>query len=104
MHYRRSKAREKLMFNGELIELLSDSFMSQEQQSKDIRRAVGTCLERLSGRSKEIFKLRYGRNMAVNDLAEQMQMTPNAVSVTLLTCRKALRKCLTLQMGDDLWH
>lgn len=104
MHYRRSKAREKLMFSGEIIELLSDSFEDQEQHSKDIRRAVAQCLERLSGRSRELFQMRYSQEISVNDMADRMEMKPNAVSVTLLKCRQALRKCLSTKLGDGLWR
>lgn len=104
LHHRRSKAREHVMFNGELMEMLASGFAQQEEQSKEIRRAMGNCLGKLSDRPKEVFRLRYGEDMPVNGIAEALHTTPSSISVTLHRCREALRKCLTQNLGEGLWN
>ena len=104
LHHRRSKAREQVMFNGELMELLASGFTEKQEESKEIRRAMGSCLGKLSDRPKEVFRLRYGEDMAVNGIAETLHTSPSSISVTLHRCREALRKCLTKQLGEGLWH
>lgn len=104
LHYRRSKAREHVMFNGELMELLASGFAEKDEKTKEIRRAMGQCLGKLSDRPKEVFRLRYGEDMAVNGIAEAMKTSPSSISVTLHRCREALRKCLGRQLGEGLWN
>ena len=103
LHYRRSKARERLMFNPELMEQLAESFEKQEDRLAEIRRAMGVCLKRLTGRPREVFALRYGEGLSVKDLGPRLGMKPNTVSASLHKSRLSLRKCLASQLGDDLW-
>jgi len=104
LHYRRSKAREKVVFNDELMELLACSFVEQEDTSKEIRRAMGVCLKGLTGKSKQIFRLRYGEDLAVNKIADQLKASVNSISATLFRCRAALRKCLSNRLGGGVWQ
>ena len=104
LHYRRSKARETLVFNDSLMKLLSRTFAEQEEHSKEIRRAMTGCLKHLSGRPREVFRLRYGEQMAVKTIAKQLETSANTVSVTLNRCREALRKCLSQQLGGGVWQ
>ncbi len=104
LHYRRSKAREKVMFNDELTQLLASGFVENEERSKEIRRAMDRCLGKLSDRPREVFRLRYGEDRSVDGIAQVLRTTPGSISVTLHRCREALRKCLSKQLGEGLWQ
>lgn len=104
LHYRRGKARERIMFDGELMNLLATDFAEQREESKEIRLAMGQCLKKLSGRPEEVFRLRYGEEMSVNRIASALDTSASSISVSLFRCREALRKCLTQQLGEGIWQ
>lgn len=104
LHHRRAYARERLIFNAELMDLLATSFAEQQEQSKEIRRAMGVCMDKLSGRPKQVFCLRYGEQMPVRKIAEHFGTTPSSISVALHRCREALRRCLSKRLGEGIWQ
>ncbi len=104
MHYRRSRARQRVLFDGELMDLLATAFVEQERDSKELRHAMTYCLGSLSGRPAEVFRLRYGEDLSVKGIAERLQTSASTVSVTLHRCREALRKCLSKRLGGGIWN
>lgn len=104
LHHRRAHAREHLIFNAELMDLLATSFAEQQEHAKEIRRAMGVCMDKLSGRPKQVFCLRYGEEMPVRKIAEHFGTTPGSISVALHRCREALRQCLSKRLGEGIWQ
>jgi RNA polymerase sigma-70 factor (ECF subfamily) len=59
------------------------------------------CLGRLSDEQRTLLDRRYAHGTAVQDLAEQLKRSPNAVSMLLLRVRNRLRRCVEgFQEGD----
>lgn len=104
LHFRRGRSREKLLFNADLMDMLAIDFAQRSERSKEIYQAMGHCLNKLSDRPKEVFRLRYGEEMPVKEIAESLQTTPSSISVTLHRCRQVLRDCLSKRLGGGLWQ
>lgn len=57
-------------------------------------RVFEACLEHLSGRTARVFMMREFIELEISEICAALQMTPNAVSVTLFRARAHLRECL----------
>ncbi len=57
-------------------------------------RVFETCLEHLSGRTARVFMMREFVELDIADICDTLQITRNAVSVTLFRARAQLRECL----------
>jgi RNA polymerase sigma-70 factor (ECF subfamily) len=58
------------------------------------RDALDGCLEKLPGRSREMIGLRYQEGLESAAIGRKLGLSPEAVRITLLRIRTALRDCL----------
>ena len=100
-HYRRSAARSKLIFGGELVEQIAD-VAQQRYESHDERAiAVRGCLEKLPPKRREIVRQRYSGNTSVEQIARQEKTTANAVSKLLQRARQDLLQCVEQTLAQE---
>lgn len=59
------------------------------------------CLDKLPGRSREMVALRYSEGMESGAIGQRLGMSAEAVRVTLLRIRAALRECLERRLGQE---
>jgi RNA polymerase sigma-70 factor, ECF subfamily len=101
--FRQKQRRNRLVFNDELIQLISDTYMKSATDADQRVSALQTCLERLPPRQRQLIRDRYATTMSVNALARSMGCSANQISARLYRIRRALAKCveavLTREMG-----
>jgi RNA polymerase sigma-70 factor (ECF subfamily) len=70
---------------------------------EDVREpeALDGCLEKLPGRSREMVALRYEEGMESAAIGKRLGLSPEAVRITLLRVRTALRECLGRRLAGE---
>jgi len=97
-HFRRSKrkAEQHLEAVAALLERLPCPLEGAGE-----RDALDGCLERLPGRSREMIALRYQEGLESAEIGRKLGLSPEAVRITLLRIRAALRECLGRRFAEE---
>jgi len=101
LHYLRTNRRDRHIFDEDLLEGLAVAHEKQADAMAERRAALEACLDRLPDRSRSTIKLRYMRDLAVNEIADRLGKTPGAVSNLLHRVRVALGECIRKQLERE---
>jgi RNA polymerase sigma-70 factor, ECF subfamily len=99
LKYYRTRAQERTVLSEEALIRLGHALEEQQDESEDRREALRHCLQQIAGRRREVLELRYRDNVKVMDIAEQVRMSPSAVSVMLHRVRTLLHECIERRLG-----
>ena len=94
LNYRRAKARDRLVFDEDLIQLLADECQEDFARSEQERRALDGCLDKLPAHQREIVLRGYSEGQKIKPLAEEIGVSPNALYNTLGRLRLILLRCI----------
>ena len=94
LNYRRSRARDRLVFDEDLILLLADECQEEIAQSEQERRALDGCLEKLPSHQRELVFRVYMAGQKIRSVAEEIGVSPNALYKTLGRLRLTLLQCI----------
>ena len=92
--YQRRYYREKLVFNSEVLERVSDACESIADERSERKRALDVCVEKLQPRGKQMLELRYTHGLTPMEIGERVGMSANAVAVSMHRVRVALAACV----------
>jgi len=101
---RRKRDGDQIPFSDALLETLAVRAEEKESSLERRRRFLQGCLEKLSDRQREVIDHRYFKRESVQDIADRLDMTPNAVSQLLFRGRENLLHCIETQLGDSSIH
>jgi len=95
LNYRKENFRKK-MISIEAINSLSEVVIEEATTSMpgEIETALALCLSKVKSKWKKIVEFRYLREYKPNRIAQQLNMSENAVLIALFRIRKALRECI----------
>lgn len=94
LNYRRTKARDRLVFDEDLIRLLADECQEEFAQSEQERRALDGCLDKLPIDQRELVLRVYAAGQKIKPIAEEVGVSPNALYKTLGRLRLILLRCI----------
>ncbi len=95
MQYFDKNRKTPLPLSPEVIEAVVIAFDQEEAQDiTDEQEALRTCLEMLPEKSRSLLKMRYENAMQLNEIADVIAKSLNAVHKTLTRIRDSLRKCI----------
>jgi RNA polymerase sigma-70 factor (ECF subfamily) len=100
--YFREQARTRQHFSDAALQSISDAAekMSHEDSSNK-REALQYCLQKTVGRRRRVLDLRYTAGLSIGEIAVQLEMTNNAVKITLHRVRAALEECVHRRMAQE---
>lgn len=93
-HRRSQRARSRLLFSDELIDLLAQERVRHEQLLEHRREALVDCLQRLPAADQSLIEQHYHQNISVQQVAEGLLRTPDAVYKALQRIRRQLMECI----------
>ena len=101
--WRRSQAKDALVFDDELVERITESYERLSDRGGTIRDALAACLEETTGRGREAIDLFYGQGIKVDVVAARMNSSEGSIRTLLYRTRNALRDCIQrrLAAGGD---
>jgi RNA polymerase sigma-70 factor (ECF subfamily) len=102
MAYRQRQIRNKVVFNDDVVASLAIESKEIDDRYEERACALERCLAQIQPRSREALRLRYAEGLAVNDMAKQMNRTPNAISQLLFRARQWLIECVKKDVGTEV--
>lgn len=94
----RDRAKQSSL-SDDVLEKLSETCLSMDQELDRARHALEDCLEKLPARSREVFRLRYVEALSLAEIASRLGRTLSAVNMALRRMRFALLDCVEKTMG-----
>ena len=94
--YLRSRQRDRLVFDDDLLGDLAAAFEATVSAAESIRSLdfLKSCLETLDGRARVLCELRYAQDLKPAAIAEAMGITANSAAKALQRIRDQLRGCV----------
>ena len=104
--YCRSQGSNQLALPGDVVEDLAVAFERERRREFDSRReALRTCVEKVTGRRREVLKMRYEKGLETSAIAEHLGINRNALFALLHRLRnsrhvlRAARACAGTEMS-----
>jgi len=94
---KRRSTRRMVPLGQDVIKLLAVAAPDQAYSDEYIK-ALHHCVDALAPAAKRLIKLRYNEGMKPRRIAEDLQLTPDTVYVSLSKARSLLKKCLTVRL------
>ncbi len=99
---RRDAARDKHVFNSELVDLLAAEDDSNLETTTALDHALRDCLEQLPEDKRELILRRYQPESSVNEMAATRNLSPGALSGQLHRIRLSLENCVEGKLQNSL--
>lgn len=90
----RRKARRVTSLSEETLEMLAAALDQHEERHHRHSEALRQCVRRLSRPHRQIFLMRYSRDMSIPDIAQAVQRSEGAVYRLLSRLRASLQTCV----------
>jgi len=97
----RDRARDRHVFDEELVTRLADEAATAEPRCDAQREALETCLQRLPVRQRELVLTAYAKGTRMDELAAQRGQTPMSLYKLLHRIRQALLECVRRTLAQE---
>jgi len=104
LRFRQERGKERVVFDDEAIRAIATAYGESESQLRDLKEAIVDCLSQLRGRVRGILEAYVRKGADTEGIAADLNMTKNAVFVTLHRARTALRQCIDRRMARTGGH
>jgi len=101
LKYRRTIARDRHIFDEDLVNQLAAEAVDENDSLEAERRALQTCLAKLSEQQQALVKSAYEPGTKINDLARQIGKSATALYKTLNRTRQQLLTCIEATMARE---
>jgi RNA polymerase sigma-70 factor, ECF subfamily len=99
--YRRKMARDRLVFQDDLMELLADEYTEELETRQQEHTALELCLRQLPDKQRELIRVAYTPGVKVKDLAEQWGASPASFYMRVNRLRKSLLGCIRTRLQTE---
>jgi RNA polymerase sigma-70 factor, ECF subfamily len=96
-----SRARDRHIFDDELVNRLADEVILMEQAHLTQREALDDCLLKLPDPQRELALSAYTKGVRMNDLAAQLGKTPMSLYKLLHRIRQTLLECVRRKLARE---
>ncbi|QDT60121.1 RNA polymerase sigma factor [Stieleria bergensis] len=94
LSWQRDRARDRLVFQEELVHLLADTVHDEWDRLESERQAVQACLQKLPPRQRQLVLSVHSPGQSVADVARQTGQKPRRLYTVLNGLRKQLLLCV----------
>lgn len=102
-HFRSIRKNYPLVFDDELVERImahaEDSITSDHLEIR--RKALNHCLSKLKETDRSLVKVRYSHQMTIEQYGTRENVRPDNLRNRLRSIRKALHRCITVQLRRE---
>ncbi|MEO5914787.1 MAG: sigma-70 family RNA polymerase sigma factor [Luteolibacter sp.] len=102
-HFRVLKRDRRLVFDDELVARIADHAESSidNDMLQARRNALRGCLVKLRQTDRELLEMRYADPESIEDFARRQNRNPGTVRALLRNIRKALARCIRMELGEE---
>ena len=101
LSFRRDEARSFLTFEPKLLERFTEQWAEDAPEADRRTEALQECIERLSGRSRELLRMRYFEELTAEEIAKRSGGNGAVLRVMLQRIREQLRACIAGRMQAE---
>lgn len=101
LKYLRSRRRDRLVFDGELLASLAEVHIEQTQGASARKTALHQCLKTLAPETKKLLDKRYFGRIGIGEIAHSIGRTEGAVSMLLFRARQRLAACISKRLATE---
>ena len=94
LNYRRTKARDRLVFDEDLILLIAEECQEEFGSGEEERQALDGCLDKLPSQQRELLLRAHAEGQKIKLMAEEIGVSPSALYKTLSRLRLTLLRCI----------
>jgi RNA polymerase sigma-70 factor (ECF subfamily) len=98
---RQKYARSKVVFDQEVVDALSETVGTMQEELDLRHEALAHCLKRLPDRDREMILLRYEPGACVEEAARRVGRSMDAAYKALARIRKLLMDCVSQRLGGE---
>jgi RNA polymerase sigma-70 factor (ECF subfamily) len=99
--YRKTRRRSRLVFNDQVIQLISDAYISDLISADTRLSALQSCLDKLDEGQSRLIRDRYMGRVSVKMLAARLGSTASQISARLYRIRRTLAKCVETTLAAE---
>lgn len=97
--WRRDKARDRHVFDPDLVEMLSEEAAEQHKNLRGERRALESCLAKLPQNLRQVVMAAYEPGVKLNEVARELGKSAGAFYKKLNRTRASLLDCIETEMA-----
>lgn len=97
----RDAARDRHIFDSELVDLLAAEDDSDLESTTALDHALHDCLEQLPAEKRDLILHRYQPDSSVSEMAAARNLSPGALSVQLHRIRQMLENCVAGKLNQS---
>ena len=101
MAYRKTLARDRLVFTEEVLEMIETQDVEKSPQQAQRLIHLRHCLQGMSSKNRELLDRRYQGEHKLDKIADEIGNTIGAVKVKLHRLRRQLMRCIQNRMLKD---
>lgn len=101
LRHLRSHARDRHVFDDDLVNRLADESILMEQRHLTQREALAGCLQKLPAVQRELALAAYTKGTRMDELAAQRGQTPMSLYKLLQRIRQALLECVRRTLAQE---
>ena len=100
-HRRRMMSQGWLIFDDDLIEVVSPVLEVEPQEIEERHLALRSCLQKLRPQDRELLHQRYFTDMSLHQYATSTERSAGTLKATLFNLRAVLRRCIEQQLKEN---
>jgi RNA polymerase sigma-70 factor (ECF subfamily) len=101
LSHQRDLARDLVHFDSDLLEEYTRTWSATAPELSAEASAMRDCVKKVSGRSREVVRLRYYEDLKSNEIAGRVNLTAANVRVILQRVRAQLKECIQRTMRSE---
>lgn len=101
MRHARKKARDRLVFPEDLMDLIADEAMEENEQREREHRALRRCLDKLDEKQARWLELAYQPGVKFHEAAKEAGKSVEAFYKTLQRLRASLQQCMLSELQSE---
>ena len=94
LKWRQAKARARRLLSEEALNELADAAVRASEEPDERPALLERCMEALQARARRVLEMKYGGNLAIKQIADQLGQQVGAIEMALVRARRALRDCI----------
>ena len=100
LKYRRKMARDRLVFDEDLLDLIADDSLQRSARSEQERRSLAHCMDALEPDQRRLVQACYAGE-SIKSVAEGLERTPTSVYKALNRTRGWLLDCIENRIDEE---
>jgi len=103
LKFRRTMARDRHVFRGDLMDLLADAALERDAQVSNERyvECLQACLDTLPAKSRELIRATYEGDKSIKEVAAEVGKSATALYKALDRIRKQLQGCIEVRLATE---